>query len=109
MSSMGISVPAGPSPSRTTQHVVVIMSLSASAALTLFASWVKRRTPEMTTMMPMMMAVEGSASPAGAMMTLVYSEMPASTARIRVKGLTKDSTRRLSALSRCSSSTMFLP
>ena len=80
ISSMGISVPVPSrpvapsrpdSPARTTQQVVVTMSFRVAAALSLLDSWEKRSAPEMSTMMPMMTAVEGSASPGAARITLV--------------------------------------
>ena len=42
------------------------MSFSAAAALSLLDSWERRSVPEVSTMMPMMTAVEGSASPGAA-------------------------------------------
>ena len=60
ISSIGVSLP--PSPSRSTSAVDSTISARASAATVLFSSWTKRRTPETSTIAPMMSGVERSRS-----------------------------------------------
>lgn len=84
-----------PVSARSTLQVTLIMSRSPCTAALLWPSWKKRRSPEMSTIVRMMMAVAGFLSPGDARMTSVTSEMTASTMRIPVNGSVNDFASRL--------------
>lgn len=83
-----------PVSARSTLQVTLIMSSSSWTAASLWPSWKNRRSPEMRTMVTMMMTVAGFLSPGAARMTSVTREMMASTMRMPVNGSANDLTRR---------------
>ena len=80
ISSMGVSLP--PSPSRSTSAVDSTISARASAATVLFSSWTKRRTPETSTIAPMISGVERSRSVPVAKTQSVRTEIAAMKMRM---------------------------